>query len=252
MRVPGRAGALSLLLLLAAALAGCRSAVGLPELQQLQIAEVRSACHWPFPSECLLVWNEASQQWHYFGNYIEGFTHEWGTRYVLQVERRRVRNPPADGSDIAYRLRRVVSAEPSPLRTLIDSIRAAEQRWIAVRQPGPAWTYRMILERICDCPTSGRAEVRAVRHFTYPPEYGEHATDILAEATGQPLQHGFQQGYRTVWELFGFIYHAVVAANTVSFEFDEDLSYPRVFTIDPFPNTNGAAVTFQVHSLAID
>ena len=42
---------------------------------------------------------------------IEGYTHEAGTRNVLRVKRYTVKNPPADGSSLAYQLDMVVESE---------------------------------------------------------------------------------------------------------------------------------------------
>lgn len=49
-----------------------------------------------------------------FGNFygnIEGYAHEPGTRNVLRVKRYTVKNPPADGSSLAYALDMVVESE---------------------------------------------------------------------------------------------------------------------------------------------
>jgi len=40
----------------------------------------------------------------FFYGGIEGFHFQWGYRQSLQVDRRRILNPPADGSDIEYTL----------------------------------------------------------------------------------------------------------------------------------------------------
>ncbi len=47
--------------------------------------------------------------WTYFYDPIEGFQHEAGFRYRLEVERHTVERPPADGSRFRYRLRRIIS-----------------------------------------------------------------------------------------------------------------------------------------------
>lgn len=49
-----------------------------------------------------------------FGNFysgIEGYTHEPGIRNVLRVKRYTIKNPPADGSSLAYVLEMVVESE---------------------------------------------------------------------------------------------------------------------------------------------
>lgn len=43
--------------------------------------------------------------------WIEGFDFEEGFRYRIEVERREVADPPADGSSLSYRLLRVLSRE---------------------------------------------------------------------------------------------------------------------------------------------
>lgn len=66
------------------------------------------------PQRCLLVREKPEEEWRYFYGGILGFTHEPGYSYVLRVERRRVANPPADGSSLEYRLRRILSRAAAP------------------------------------------------------------------------------------------------------------------------------------------
>ena len=61
---------------------------------------------------CLRVRPAPEAEWELFYGAIEGFTHEPGFAYVLEVEVRAVEDPPADGSSLAYRLVRVVSKVP--------------------------------------------------------------------------------------------------------------------------------------------
>jgi hypothetical protein len=246
------AAKLSLVLLLAGASAGCDSPLGPSRVEVMQVAEVRSACRGFQPAECLLVWNNAEQQWHYFSAPIQGFTHDWGRRYVLRVERRRIRNPPVDAPDVEYRLREVVSSEPSPLADRIDAIRAAETRWASVRPDGPAWTYRMVMDRVCDCPPAGFVQVEAMRFYTDPPTYYEDILSITDVPSGTHSISGFQQGFRSVWDLFGMIYHSLLTAHDIDVEFHETLGYPTRITIDPHANVHGDAVIYRVHSLEFD
>jgi len=60
---------------------------------------------------CLRVRTLPDGAWQFFYQDIEGFAFEEGYRWRLDVERRRVPDPPADGSNMAYRLVRVVSKE---------------------------------------------------------------------------------------------------------------------------------------------
>jgi hypothetical protein len=58
---------------------------------------------------CLRVRRHPDGEWSDFHDAITGFAHEPGYRYALLVTRRRVGDPPADGSAYAYELVRVLS-----------------------------------------------------------------------------------------------------------------------------------------------
>lgn len=60
-----------------------------------------------------LVGGDAWGNWQPFYDSIDGFVHEPGFMYDLLVAKRTIRNPPADGSSIAYRLIRILSRTPS-------------------------------------------------------------------------------------------------------------------------------------------
>lgn len=78
----------------------------------LEVAPHRVDCMGEAPQKCLRVRRENTQEWTNFFDPIEGFVHEDGVRYVLEVERQSVPNPPADGSSFRYRLIRVLEREP--------------------------------------------------------------------------------------------------------------------------------------------
>jgi hypothetical protein len=71
----------------------------------------RVACTGVARTRCLRVRVLPDTSWRSFYDPIEGFTYEEGYRWRLEVERRQVPNPPADGSSLAYRLVRVISTE---------------------------------------------------------------------------------------------------------------------------------------------
>jgi hypothetical protein len=71
----------------------------------------RVPCHGEGVTRCLRVRTLPDGTWQLFYQDIEGFTFEDGYRWRLDVERRRVPDPPADGSSVAYRLVRVVSKD---------------------------------------------------------------------------------------------------------------------------------------------
>lgn len=79
------------------------------EVLVLEVAADRAPCVGEAVRECLLVRRPDEAEWGLFYDAIEGFEHEPGYRYRIEVERRIVPDPPADGSSYAYRLLRMVS-----------------------------------------------------------------------------------------------------------------------------------------------
>lgn len=75
----------------------------------MEVAPHRVACTGEGRMRCLRVRIPPDTSWRYFYDPIEGFAYEEGFRWRLEVDRRRVPNPPADGSSLAYRLVRVIS-----------------------------------------------------------------------------------------------------------------------------------------------
>ncbi|MBZ9629261.1 DUF4377 domain-containing protein [Salegentibacter sp. LM13S] len=66
--------------------------------------------------KCLLV-QEGDQigtdDWNlfYYEDSIEGFDYEPGYIYHLKVKKKKIKNPPMDGSSISYRLVKIISKE---------------------------------------------------------------------------------------------------------------------------------------------
>lgn len=88
----------------------CRNPVAPGErVRIVEVAAARAPCVGLVPTECLQVRTPPDTAWRLFHGSVEGFVHEAGYTYVLRVAERDVRNPPADGSSLAYRLLAVVS-----------------------------------------------------------------------------------------------------------------------------------------------
>jgi hypothetical protein len=81
---------------------------GQEEVIVLEVAPQRAACTGEMADMCLQVRSPGEDQWRLFYDPIEGFTHEEGVGYTLEVGRREVLNPPADGLAFVYRLIRIV------------------------------------------------------------------------------------------------------------------------------------------------
>jgi hypothetical protein len=90
---------------LMAAAASCgRGATEVESLVTIYIGAEQADCIALNPRRCLLVRESPDGPWLLFYDEIEGFSWEPGYEYTLLVARRTIRNPPADGSSIAYRL----------------------------------------------------------------------------------------------------------------------------------------------------
>ncbi len=74
----------------------------IPDQQCLQVREIR------YDDQGIKT---APGAWQNFYSEIQGYTHEPGIRNVLRVKRYTVKNPPADGSSLAYVLEMVVESE---------------------------------------------------------------------------------------------------------------------------------------------
>ena len=98
----------ALVLVGALALAGCSAFGAGGAVQRLHVDARTQACVGAAVQQCLRVRSTPDGEWTLFYGTIEGFDYEPGFVYVLDVEVRRVANPPADGSSLAYRLVRVV------------------------------------------------------------------------------------------------------------------------------------------------
>lgn len=81
---------------------------------ELWIAPQQVDCVGVGPMKCMLVKRSADAEWEYFYNGIEGFTYQPGFNYRLRVRETEVRNPPADGSSLHYRLLELVEKTPVP------------------------------------------------------------------------------------------------------------------------------------------
>ena len=79
-----------------------------PEVVTLEIDAHTVPCMGEAPQRCLRVRSEPTEEWTNFFSSIEGFVHEDGYRYLVQIERRVRPDPPADGSRFRYRLIRIL------------------------------------------------------------------------------------------------------------------------------------------------
>jgi heat shock protein HslJ len=82
------------------------------------VAPQKVECVGVAPQECLLIKENAEDDWQFWYDPIESFEHEPGFLYELIVKENTVENPPADASSITLELVEVVNKEPVALRTV--------------------------------------------------------------------------------------------------------------------------------------
>jgi hypothetical protein len=100
-----------------AVVASCRDITGVEYEQRMQVAADSVDCVGAHgPRRCLsvreLAGGDAWGGWQPFFDWIDGFVHEPGFMYDLLVAKRTIRNPPADGSSVEFRLIRILSKTP--------------------------------------------------------------------------------------------------------------------------------------------
>lgn len=117
-------------------MAGVVQAAGGPgtqtEVQYLEVGPELQDCMGVAPVKCMQVRPFGTEQWQLFHGGIDGFSHEEGRTYLLQVRQEKVENPPADASSLRWVLERVVSEKES-LDRILQPFPAAEQgqvRWV--------------------------------------------------------------------------------------------------------------------------
>ncbi|NNF11901.1 MAG: DUF4377 domain-containing protein [Gemmatimonadetes bacterium] len=77
----------------------------------LEVHETWVPCVGEMAGVCPQVRELGEETWLTFYDTIQGFEPEEGTRYTIEVERREVLNPPADGSAFEYTLLRIIEQE---------------------------------------------------------------------------------------------------------------------------------------------
>ena len=103
---------LALVFVVVSACASSTAVYGQEEILVLEVAPDLVPCVGEMADQCIQVRSPGEEDWRTFYDPIDGFQHEAGVQYTLEVGRREVLNPPADGSAYVYRLIRVLAREP--------------------------------------------------------------------------------------------------------------------------------------------
>jgi heat shock protein HslJ len=79
------------------------------------------------PMQCMQIKKSPDAPYTLFYNEIEGFTHEAGYEYKLKVELIKIENPPADASNIKYKLVEVIEKNKAMMNNTDTKLQA---KWI--------------------------------------------------------------------------------------------------------------------------
>ncbi|UCG24826.1 MAG: META domain-containing protein [Chloroflexota bacterium] len=109
-------GPLLTALLLVLLLAACSGGSGVEK--NIFVAPTMVECEGEGPQMCLLIKENAEDDWQLWYQPIEGFDYQEGILYELTVEEQTVDDPPAGGSSIELVLVEEVSHEPVAIRTI--------------------------------------------------------------------------------------------------------------------------------------
>jgi hypothetical protein len=187
--------------------------------ETMEVAEARVPCIALGPRDCLLVRMQPDGEFGRLYDEIHGFVYEPGYRYRLRVSKRAIRNPPADGSSIEFRLVRVVSKVRSPRFALFEQVRDAQAAWLAT---GPD-TYTMVVERVCYCAPEGRGPVR-LEVTRRDGNWVSPFEDIVSShyvSDGRRVPAASWQQFPGVQGLFGIINYAIASdAHEIRVEMD--------------------------------
>ncbi len=79
------------------------------EHRLIYVAKHKVDCVGEGGMSCLLIKERPEEEWRYFYGPIEGFDHEEGYEYAIEVYVEQVGNPPEDGSSLKYTLVKILS-----------------------------------------------------------------------------------------------------------------------------------------------
>ena len=82
----------------------------------IYIADSMVACEGVTEQKCLQIKENKEDDWTLFYDTIEGFDYKEGFTHKIEVTISKVKNPPADGSKLKYKLNNIIYQEPSPVK----------------------------------------------------------------------------------------------------------------------------------------
>lgn len=236
------------LLLFATVLSAC-DIFAVDDVVAMEVAEMRLPCMGMAPQECMLVRTRSSDAFGFFHEGITGFTYVPGYRYVLRVSRHTIRNPPADGSSVEYRLIRIESQQPSPRAGLLEKAAQMEALWHATRPIA----YSVLLERGCFCGPDARGPVRVDvtrEDWTDAPGWYERVTARRYTSDDRAVASSIEHLFPGVQGLFSYLRYAVANdADEVLVEYDAERGFPRRVFVNWRTNVADDEIEYIVHAI---
>lgn len=111
---------------------------GEPSIQTFEVRAYKETCLSEGPALCFIA-SQEGQRPRLISAPIENFNWQPGTNYVIEVEVRDIKNPPADGSSQTYRLVRVISESAAPVGSTFEI--DIGPRWV---EPSMACTFSLL------------------------------------------------------------------------------------------------------------
>lgn len=87
----------------------------------IYVADSLVDCQGVSPQKCMQIKEAKGNDWTYFYHKIDGFEYKEGYTYKIEVAVSKIKNPPADGSSLGYKLVRVIYQEPSTTKMTTNS-----------------------------------------------------------------------------------------------------------------------------------
>jgi len=141
-----RGAVFSALVLLVSLLAGCGGDED-ARVETWEINHHERECVGLQPGLCLMVRSTAGEPWSNQFTGISGFSYALGTSYKIEVRITNVKNPPADGSSLAFALERILSESRVPPETTFRLSVAESESARAI----DATTYELFGRRTMVC-----------------------------------------------------------------------------------------------------
>jgi hypothetical protein len=111
---------------------GCGGSDDANEVVTYEVAAYQSPCQGSTPQMCLNVRSPGQAAFTFFYSSISGFSPQWGRNYTIEVDITKVPNPPVNGSDRTYQLRRVISEAPVAQGTQFTVTALQAQQFVVI------------------------------------------------------------------------------------------------------------------------